>query len=267
MVDVNVLSEKKKRSEKIAGITAYDFFTASIVSQSNFDFVLIGDSLNMVVKGEETTITATMDNIIYHSAIVSKTLKGTNKIVVADMPFLSYQISVEKAIENCGKVMVHGGVHAVKIEGGELRCPTIKALVSNGIPVMGHIGLTPQMIYTFGGYKVKGKTEDEKDLLAKEAIAIEDAGVFAIVIECVREETAKYISSKVSIPVIGIGSGIYTDGQILVINDVLGMSAPNQKSPKFARKYTDFFALGVESLKCFSSDIKDGKYPSKEEAY
>ncbi len=263
MVNIYNLKHKKQEKEKIVGITAYDLFTSLVIKDLNVDFILVGDSLNMVVKGEDNTLSTTLDDIIYHTKIVSKIIK--DKIIVADMPFLTYHISKEQALENAGKIIQQTEATAVKIEGGEYRIETIEFLIKNGIPVMGHLGLTPQMLYTMGGYKIFGKNNDERKILIEEALKLQEKGVFALILEGVKEDIAKEISEMLEIPVIGIGAGRFVDGQILVISDILGMH--DKKLPKFARKYVDLLKIGQEAVLNYINDVRTLNFPSDKEVY
>ncbi len=254
----------KNKGDKITALTAYDYYFGKVLDQAGMDIILVGDSLGMTFCGYENTLPVTVDDIYYHSQAVSR---GVSKaLVVADMPFLSYQAGEIEAIKNCGKFIKNGISQAVKIEGGsENICSLIKKLVSIGIPVMGHIGLTPQLVNTLGGYKVQGKTEDGAKEIIDSAKRLEDAGVFCMVLESVPVELAKKVTSSVNVPTIGIGAGKFCDGQILVISDILGMF--DEFKPKFARRYA---ALGENIRKSVSEyikDVKENRFPSEEESY
>jgi len=262
-VTVKTFLKMKQRGEKIAVLTAYDFFTAKILDDIGIDSILVGDSANMVFYGAKDTLSISMDQMIYHTQAVSKAAKRA--LVIGDMPFLSYQTSVSDAILNAGRFLKEGGAHGVKIEGGLEMKDTVKRLIEVGIPVMGHIGMTPQSIEKFGGYSVQGKDEKKAEYLLESAKALEDAGCFSIVLECIPRELAKKISSTLKIPTIGIGAGIDCDGQVLVVNDILGLY--EEFKPKFVRRYTELAKEMRKACKNFIDDVKTKKYPSEEESY
>ncbi|OGC82189.1 MAG: 3-methyl-2-oxobutanoate hydroxymethyltransferase, partial [candidate division Zixibacteria bacterium RBG_16_43_9] len=220
-VTVKTFLKMKQRGEKIAVLTAYDFFTAKILDEIGIDSILVGDSANMVFYGAKDTLSISMDQMVYHTQAVSKAAKRA--LVIGDMPFLSYQTSVSDAILNAGRFLKEGGAHGVKIEGGMEMKDTVKRLIEVGIPVMGHIGMTPQSIEKFGGYSVQGKDEKKAEYLLESAKILEDVGCFSIVLECIPRELAKKITSSLKIPTIGIGAGLDCDGQVLVVNDILGL--------------------------------------------
>ncbi len=247
-----------KGKEKISAITAYDYPAALLADESGFEIILVGDSAAMVVHGFEDTLKIGMDEMIMHTKAVCRAVKRA--LVVGDMPFLSYQTSERDAIENAGKFL-KAGANAVKLEGGREIANLVKKLVDYGIPVMGHIGMNPQKYNVYGGFKLQGR---DKERLLEDAKALEDAGAFSIVLEKVPYESAKYITENISIPTIGIGAGPYTDGQILVFHDVVGLSLYKFK---FARKYVEGFSIFKEALERFKNDIKSGNFPSLEESY
>jgi len=252
-----------KGKQKVVCMTAYDYSTARLVDEAGIQLVLVGDSLAMTMLGYETTLPVTMEQMLHHTAAVVRGVKGA--LVVADMPFMSYQVSVEQAIENAGRFIKDAGAGAVKIEGGAVRVPTVRALVENGIPVLGHVGLTPQSIREMGGYKVQGKKTDDVKRLVSDARELEKAGVFALVLECMPSAVGAAITAAVSIPTIGIGAGKDCDGQILVTHDLLGLYA--DLSPKFAKRYAH---LGAEMKKAFESykrEVETGVFPGKEHSY
>ena len=216
-----VLKEKKARQEKITMLTGYDYSMAGMIDQAGIDMILVGDSLGNVMLGYSTTLPVTMDDMVHHTKAVSR--EAQNAMVVADMPFLSYHISITEAVRNAGRLIQEGGAQAVKIEGGVERVDTIKAILDAQIPVQGHIGLTPQSINQLGGFKVQGKDLETARKLIEDAKALDEAGVFSLVMECVPSELARRITAEVSCPTIGIGAGPHCDGQVLVINDMLGM--------------------------------------------
>jgi len=260
---VNVEKLKKmKGKEKIVMVTAYDAPSARMAYDAGIDVILVGDSLGNNVLGYKNTIPVTMEEMIIHVAAVRR--GAPEAFVVADMPFLSYQISIEKAIENAG-TFLKVGANAVKIEGGEEFGDLVERLVNSGIPVMGHIGLTPQAVNRFGGYRVQGKTEGSRDYLIRSAKELEKRGAFAIVLELVVEDVAKEITESVSIPTIGIGSGKHCDGQVLVWHDLLGLNP--DFSPRFSKKYVDLYSIVVEALKRFKEEVKNGVFPGEEHTF
>ena len=253
---------KMKGKEKIVMITAYDAPSARIAWEAGVDVILVGDSLGNNVLGYKDTIPVTMEEMLIHVAAVRR---GAEKaFIVADMPFLSYQVSESEAIKNAGLFLKYGA-NAVKLEGGKDFAGLIKRLVASGIPVMGHLGLTPQSVNVFGGYKVQGKTEDSRKKLIEDAMALEKAGVFSIVLEMVVEEVAREITEKIKVPTIGIGAGRYCDGQVLVWHDVLGLNP--EFSPKFVRKYADLYKISLEAIKAYKEEVKEGKFPGVENIF
>lgn len=254
--------KKMKGKEKIVMVTAYDAPSARMAYDAGIDVILVGDSLGNNVLGYKNTIPVTMEEMIIHVAAVRR--GAPEAFIVADMPFLSYQISIEKAIENAG-TFLKVGANAVKIEGGEEFGDLVERLVNSGIPVMGHIGLTPQAVNRFGGYRVQGKTEGSRDYLIRSAKELEKRGAFAIVLELVVEDVAKEITESVSIPTIGIGSGKHCDGQVLVWHDLLGLNP--DFSPRFSKKYVDLYSIVVEALKRFKEEVKNGVFPGEEHTF
>ena len=252
-----------KGEKKIVVLTAYDALTASLVDGAEIPIVLVGDSLGMTVLGYETTLPVSMGEMLHHTAAVSRGVE--HALVIADMPFMSFQPSVETGLENAGRFIKEAGADAVKIEGGAVRTELIEALVSNGIPVLGHIGLTPQSIKAMGGYKVQGKTSEQARQLMDDAMAVEQAGAFALVLECVPAELGEMISSALTIPTIGIGAGSGCDGQVLVFTDLLGISG--KPAPKFVKKYADLNPLIVEALASYKAEVESGAFPSSEQEY
>ncbi|MHA1371514.1 MAG: 3-methyl-2-oxobutanoate hydroxymethyltransferase [Promethearchaeota archaeon] len=257
------LIEKKQRGEKLVTITSYDYSFAKIVDQSGIDLILVGDSLSMVMLGYENTLSVTMDEMIHHTKAVSRAVK--NALIVGDMPFLSYKISREDAVRNAGRFIQEGGAQAVKVEGGTEIIPTIRAMIDADIPVCGHIGLTPQAIYKFGGFLVQGKTVAAAKKLILDAKNLQDAGVFAIVLESIPWQVAKIITEKVDVPTIGIGAGPYCDGQILVIHDMLGIFT--EFKPKFLKYFANIGAEIRKALADYKNEVETGKYPTIEHAY
>ncbi len=262
-VTVRNFIKYKQRGEKIAVLTAYDFFTARILDQIGMDVILIGDSVNMVLYGSPTTLSVTMDQMMYHTKAVSSAAKRA--LVIADMPFLSYQTGIPEAVTNSGRFLKEGGAGAVKIEGGLELADTIKRIIEMGIPVMGHIGLTPQSIHRFGGYRVRGKSEEEKKYLMESAKVLEEVGCFSVLLESMPKTLAQEITESLKVPTIGIGAGAACDGQVLVINDILGLFEDFQ--PKFVRRYAHLGEETRKACKNFLDDVKSGKYPSNEESY
>jgi 3-methyl-2-oxobutanoate hydroxymethyltransferase len=262
-VTTTSLTEMKEKGEKIAALTAYDATFAALQDQAEIDVILVGDSANMVIAGNESTLSATMEQMLYHTLCVSK---GTKRaLLVADMPFLSFQIAPAEAIRNAGRFLSEAGAEAVKIEGGEPMLDTIKRLVDVGIPVMGHLGLTPQSIHEFGGWNVRGRDEKEAEQLRRDALASEEAGVFSIVLEKIPVNLAAEISKSLRIPTIGIGSGPECDGQILVNYDMLGLY--EQMYLKFVRKYLHLADDIRSATKDYVKDVKSGTFPSIEESF
>lgn len=261
---MNVLSfkEKKRNNEKISIITCYDFTSALIAAKTDVDSILVGDSLAMTMHGYEHTISATMELMTIHTKAVAKGAK--NKFIIADMPFLSFRKGITFALE-CMDELMKAGAHAVKIEGADGNLDLIRHTVESGIPVMGHLGLTPQSVHNFGGYKVQGKSEAAKDWILNRSKALEEAGCFSIVLECVPSDLAKNISQNLDIPTIGIGAGSQTDGQVLVWQDLLGFN--DQFKPKFVRKYFDANEAFSSAINQFVTDTKNQSFPSKEESY
>jgi len=252
-----------KGQQKIVCLTAADCLTAQLLDEAGIQLILVGDSLAMTVLGYDTTLPVTLEEMLHHTKAVARGVKGA--LVVADMPFLSYQVSTRDAVRNAGRFMKEAHAGAVKIEGGAFRAPVVKGLVQNGIPVLGHIGLTPQSINTMGGYKVQGRTSTQVRDLVEDARALEKAGVFAIVLECVPAEAARRITRAVHVPTIGIGAGPHCDGQVLVTHDILGMVS--NVTPKFVKTYASLGALMRKSFLAYKRDVETGKFPGKEHCY
>jgi 3-methyl-2-oxobutanoate hydroxymethyltransferase len=256
---VKDIVDKKRTGQKISVITAYDYTLGSLCDKAGIDILLVGDSAGMVMLGYESTIPVTMDQMVMFTEAVSRARQ--NALVVADMPFMSYQASISDAIANSGK-LIKAGADAVKLEGGKVVAPTIRAIVETGIPVMGHIGFQPQTTTLAQGYRVQAKTKDAALTLIEDAKALEEAGVFSIALEMVTSEVSKIISESVSIPTIGIGSGKYCDGQVLVVHDVLGMY--EKLKPKFVKQYLSLSGDITKALTNYRSDVESGKFPAKE---
>lgn len=253
----------KQKGEKLSMLTAYDYTTASLVDSAGINAILVGDSLGMVMLGYEDTLSVTMEDMIHHSKAVARGAKNT--LVVTDMPFMSYQTSVYDAVINAGRLMKEGRAGAVKLEGGAEFAEHISAIVKASIPVMGHIGLTPQSVNAFGGFKVQGKTNEAAQKLIDDAKALEKAGVFAIVVECVPAELGKAITEAVNVPVIGIGAGKYCDGQVLVYQDMIAMY--DKMKPKFVKSYANIGEQMIEAFKAYDSEVKSGAFPTDEHSF
>ncbi|MGE5543892.1 MAG: 3-methyl-2-oxobutanoate hydroxymethyltransferase [Bacillota bacterium] len=258
-----VLKEKKRKGEKITVLTAYDYSTATVLDEAGIDIALVGDSLGNVILGYENTLAVTMDDMVHHTKAVVRGVKNT--MVVADMPFLSYHISIPESVRNAGRLIQEGGAQAVKLEGGRERVDTIKAILEAEIPVMGHIGLTPQSVNQFGGFKVQGRDLETARKLIEDAKALERAGVFSIVLEGIPAALAKRITEEVTVPTIGIGAGPDCDGQVLVVNDMLGLFQGHVA--KFVKKFADLHPLMVEAVKSYSEEVKAGTFPGPEHCY
>lgn len=256
------LSEMKKKKEKIAVLTAYDYITAKILDEVKIDVLLVGDSAGMVYAGYSTTIPVGMEEMLYHTSAVARGVKRA--LIIGDMPFLSYQTGVDEAIRNAGRFL-KAGAEGVKLEGGKAIVEIVKALVKFGIPVMGHLGLTPQSIHKFGGYKVQGKDREEAKRLLEDAILLEKAGCFSIVLEKIPWKLAKKITSEISIPTIGIGAGLYCDGQVLVIDDMLGRF--EEFTPRFVKRYAEIGKVMRDACRKYIIDVKEGKFPTLEHSY
>ena len=258
-----VLRDKKNKNEKITMLTSYDYSLAGMVDAAGIDMILVGDSLGNVVLGYDSTLPVTMEDMIHHTKAVVRGAK--NSMVVGDMPFLSYHISREESVRNAGRLIQEGGAHAVKLEGGQERVDTVKAIIDAQIPVVAHIGLTPQSVNQFGGFKVQGKDLETANKLIADAKALEAAGAFCVVLECVPAMLAKRITEEVGIPTIGIGAGQYCDGQVLVINDMLGMFTGH--IPKFVKKFANLQPLIIEALTAYKTEVETGTFPSEEYAF
>lgn len=257
------IMQMKNSRHKISMLTAYDYTTARLLDEAGVNTILVGDSLGNVILGYEDTISVTVEDMIHHSAAVARGAK--NALVVTDLPFMSYQTSVYDAVVNAGRLMKEGRAGAVKLEGGKEVCPQIKAIVSAGIPVVAHLGLTPQSINTFGGFKVQGKTEAAAKKLIEDAKAVEEAGAFLLVLECVPAKLAKLVTESINIPTIGIGAGAGCDGQVLVIYDMLGMFSDFK--PKFVKHFANAGDMIREAVKTYIAEIDDGTFPAEEHCY
>jgi len=257
------LKEMKEKGEKITVLTCYDYSTAKVLDQSGIDVLLVGDSLGMVLLGYESTIPVTMDDILIHTRAVSRGTRSA--LVIADMPFMSYQISVSESVRNAGRFLQEAGANAVKLEGGREISKTVEAINAAGIPVMGHLGLTPQSINKLGGFRVQGKDEAAARIILNNALALQDAGAFAIVLECVPAPLAKMVTERLDIPTIGIGAGVDCDGQVLVLHDLLGLYS--DITPKFAKQYAALHLTINEAVTKYKAEVKEGQFPGPEHSF
>tara|TARA_B100000927_G_scaffold277108_1_gene258455 strand:- start:1167 stop:1982 length:816 start_codon:yes stop_codon:yes gene_type:complete len=262
-VTTHTLQEMKNSGEKISMLTGYDFSMAKIIDESGVDIILVGDSASNVMAGHETTLPITLDQMIYHASSVVRAVNRA--LVVVDMPFGSYQGNSLEALSSAIKIMKESGGHAVKMEGGKEILESIQRILTAGIPVMGHLGLTPQSIYKFGTYVVRAKEEEEAENLIEDALALENAGCFAIVLEKIPAALAKRVADSVSIPIIGIGAGGDVDGQVLVVHDMLGIN--NEFSPRFLRKYNNLHEQMSNAFKAYIKDVQSGDFPNESEQY
>ncbi len=262
-VTITTLQTKKQAQQKISMLTCYDYPTARLMNEAGIDILLVGDSLAMVVLGYETTLPVTIEEMLHHV----KAVKRGNKLslLVADMPYLSYQIKPSEAVRNAGRFLKEGGAEAVKIEGGREMIKTIKAMLDADIPVMGHIGLTPQAVHKMGGYKVQGREKVQAERLKEDALLLQEAGVFSIVLESVPWQLAKEITESLDIPTISCGAGKYCDGQVIVTNDMLGLF-PDFK-PKFVKKYAEVGKMMLQAFKQYKQEVESGKFPDKKHSY
>jgi 3-methyl-2-oxobutanoate hydroxymethyltransferase len=260
---VLTLGRKKARGDKITAVTAYDYPTARLASDAGIDLILVGDSLGMVLQGHANTLKVTLDEMIYHTSLVARA--EPRSLVVSDMPYASFHVSVEKSVANACRCIKEGGAEAIKLEGGRKRFKVIAALLDAEIPVLAHLGLTPQSVHPLGGFKVQGKLQEKAREIFQDALELEKLGVFAIVLESIPQELAQKISSSLSIPTIGIGAGRHCDGQVLVFPDLVGFT--HLYLPKFVRQYADTHALWLEALRHYIDDVQSGDFPNEEESY
>ncbi len=261
-VTVPSLGRRKKQGEKITMLTAYDFTFASIFDAAEIDVLLVGDSLGNVVQGLDTTLPVTLDEVVYHSRMVARAARRA--LVIGDMPFGSYQISAEEAVRNAFRLVKDGGSHAVKLEGGQSVAATIERIVAAEIPVMGHVGLTPQAVNRMGGHRVQGRGEAGRARVIADAMAVEAAGAFSVVLEGVPEDLAHEITDALSIPTIGIGAGVHCDGQVLVMHDMLGLT---DWSPSFVKQYANLGALASQAARNFAEEVTNSKFPDEAHSY
>jgi 3-methyl-2-oxobutanoate hydroxymethyltransferase len=252
-----------KGREKLAMLTVYDAPSARLLDEAGIEILLVGDSVEMTVYGEPNTLSATMDTMVRHTRAVSRSVRRA--VVVGDMPFLSYQTDPANAVANAGRFLAEGGAAAVKVEGGRRILPAVEAILAADIPVMGHVGLTPQSYRKFGGFKVQGREADSAREIREDAKALADAGCFAIVLECVPETLAAEITREIAVPTLGIGAGLHCDGQVLVFHDVVGLT--RDLRPKFVRRYADLTTVIGDAARAFVKDVKSGSFPSQEESF
>lgn len=262
-VTTNSLRRMKEKGEKIGALTAYDFLMAELLDQAGIDLILVGDSVATVVQGQDTTVPVTMEQMLYHAGLVSRAV--SRALVVGDLPFMSYQVNPDEALRNAGRMVKDAGVEAVKLEGGEVICPTVGRIVDAGIPVMGHLGLTPQSIHKFGTYQVRATSDEEAAQLKSDARSLQDVGAFALVLEKVPADLATAVSESVEIPVIGIGAGPGCDGQILVSHDMLGLY--KKFHPRFVRRYGDVAETMIGAFRTYLEDVKGRNFPTTDESY
>ncbi len=253
----------KKGKERIVMITSYDATMTRIVDAADVDIILVGDSAGMVMAGGDNTLGITMDQMVYHTQCVTRVKPSA--LVVSDLPFLSYQTSVPDAVNNAGRFLKEAGAQAVKLEGGTRVIEQVRAIVRADIPVMGHLGLTPQSVHAFGGYKVQGRGDEAAKLLKENALALQDAGVFSLVLECVPAAVAREVTSALDIPTIGIGAGPHCDGQVLVIQDLLGMDKAFK--PKFVKQYANLFDTIKNAVGAYAAEVREGQYPAEEHCF
>jgi 3-methyl-2-oxobutanoate hydroxymethyltransferase len=263
-VTTRTIRDMKSRGEKIAMITAYDFTFARLFDEAGIDVLLVGDSLSNVIQGNETTIPVTLDEMIYHAKLVVRGVKD-RAMVICDMPFMSFQVTVEEGFRNAGRIMKETGAGGVKIEGGERVADHVHRMSEAGIPVMGHLGLTPQSIHQYGSYRTRGVTKEEASRLKRDAKALEEAGVFALVLEKIPAGLAKEVTDSLKISTIGIGAGPHCDGQVLVMHDLLGLT--EEFHPRFVRHYATLAETVRNAIRTYNSDIKSGKFPNESESY
>lgn len=262
-ITTQTVVDMKSKGEKISMLTAYDFTMAQIIDQAGVEVILVGDSASNVMAGHETTVPMTLDHMIYHTSCV---VRGVDRaLVIADLPFMSYQVTTKEALKSAGRMMKEAGAHAVKLEGGKSIVDTVRRIVEAGIPVMGHLGLTPQSIYKFGTYKVRATEDQEAEELIRDAKLLEEAGCFSLVLEKIPAELAAKVTAELSIPTIGIGAGPECDGQVLVIHDMLGLN--KEFNPRFLRRYADMNSVMTDAVQNYIKDVKNRDFPNKDEQY
>lgn len=257
------LRKKADNDEKLVMVTAYDFTMARLVDAAGVDMVLVGDSLGMVVQGHDDTLPVTLEQMIYHVRCVGRGLQQAH--LVADMPFMSYQVDAPQALANAGRMMQEGRANSVKLEGGERSAEAIQRCVEAGIPVVGHIGLTPQSVHAMGGFRIQGRTDETAEQVIRDAIAVEQAGAFCVVLEGMPSDVAAEITERLAIPTIGIGAGVSCDGQVLVCNDILGMDL--SFAPKFVKRYARFEETAVGAFKAYADEVRTGVFPGPEHSF
>ncbi len=262
-ITTQTVVDMKAKGEKISMLTAYDYTMGQIIDQAGVEIILVGDSASNVMAGHETTVPMTLDHMIYHTSCV---VRGVNRaLVIADLPFMSYQVTAKEALISSGRMMKEAGAHAIKLEGGKAIVDTVKRIVDAGIPVMGHLGLTPQSIYKFGTYKVRATEDEEADELIRDAKLLEEAGCFSIVLEKIPADLAAKVTDALSIPTIGIGAGPQCDGQVLVLHDMLGLN--KEFNPRFLRRYADLNSVMTDAVQNYIKDVKNKDFPNKDEQY
>jgi 3-methyl-2-oxobutanoate hydroxymethyltransferase len=262
-VTTATVRDMKKKGEKITMITAYDYPTGAIVDEAGIDMILVGDSLAMVVLGYDSTLPVTMDVMIHHTKAVTRAV--SRALVIGDMPFMSYQASVDEAVRNAGRFLQEAGAQAVKLEGGREVAEVTRRIAAAGIPVMAHLGLTPQAVHQLGGYKVQGKGNEAANRILEDAKILEEAGAFSVVLECVPTELGRVVTEALSIPTIGIGGGVHCDGQVLVLHDILGMF--ERFTPKFVKKYANINAQMKEAVGKYIDEVRQGQFPDPEHSF
>lgn len=253
----------RKGAERLVMVTAYDFTMARLVDATSVDMVLVGDSLGMVMQGQTTTLPVRMDDMVYHTRCVQRGL--TQALLVADLPFMSYQVSVEQAVASAGRLVQEGGAEAVKLEGGEDYAEHVRRIVGAGIPVVGHVGLMPQSVHALGGFRMQGRGEDAGERIVRDALAIQEAGAFCVVLESVPPDVAARVTAELRVPTVGIGAGVACDGQVLVGQDLLGMG--RGRSPKFVKAYASLGAQAIEAMESYAAEVRNGAFPGPEHSF
>jgi len=262
-VTTATLQEMKEKMVKSTMLTAYDYPTACLLDEAGIDILLVGDSLGNVVLGYENTLPVTMEESLHHTAAVARGAKRA--MIVGDMPFLSYQTTVADAVWNAGRYLKEAGAHAVKLEGGRERAEAVRAMVETGIPVMGHLGLTPQSVHQFGGYRVQGKSDEGARRLLEDALALQEAGIFSLLLECIPADLAEEVTRQLSIATLSCGAGPHCDGQVMVFHDMVGVTG--KKTPKFVKQYANLHDVIIEALASFKKEVEEGSFPGPEHCY